>query len=85
MILEVYRKVTSSVSEEKGLAAISYLSQFEVQSLTREIAVAAGDLSLEYKLGTADSLILAHAHESSCEPITLDNDLRGLPRVVVLP
>ena len=84
VIYEVYRKVKQSISSESGLAATSYISQFDVQPLTREIALLAADLSLQYKLGTADSLILAHTHETSAELITLDNDFRGLPRVRLL-
>ncbi len=84
VIYEVYRKVKQSISDESGLSAISYISQFDVQALTREVALLAADLSLQYKLGTADSLILAHAHEISAELITLDNDFRGLPRVRVI-
>ncbi len=66
------------------MSAISYISQFEVQPLTREIALLAADLSLQFKLGTADSLILAHANESGAVLVTLDNDFRGLPGVQVL-
>lgn len=84
VVFEVYRKIKQSVSDELGLTAISYLSQFNVQTLTREISLLAADLSLQHKLGTADSLILAHAHEASAELITLDNDFRNLPRVRVL-
>ena len=84
VIFEVYKKVKQSISDESGLSVTSYLSQFEVHSLTREVALLAADLSLQYKLGTADSLILAHTHEVSAELITLDNDFRGLPSVRVL-
>ena len=84
VIYEVYRKVKQSISDESGLAATSYISQFDVKPLTREVALLAADLSLQYKLGTADSLILAHAHEISAELITLDNDFRGLPQTRVL-
>lgn len=84
VIYEVYRKVKQFISDESGLAATAYISQFDVEPLTREIALLAADLSLQYKLGTADSLILAHTHQISAELITLDNDFRGLPRVRVL-
>ena len=84
VIYEVYRKIKLSISDESGLSATSYISQFEVHPLTREIALLAADLSLQYKLGTADSLILAHAHEANAELVTLDNDFRGLPGVQVL-
>ena len=54
---------------------------FEVQPLTREIALLAADLFLQFKLGTADRLILAHAHETGAVLVTLDNSFRGLPGV----
>lgn len=84
IIYEVYRKIKQSISDESGLSATSYISQFNVQPLTREVALLAADLSLQYKLGTADSIILAHTYEVSGELITLDNDFRGLPNVRVL-
>lgn len=84
VIYEVYRKVKQSSSDESGLSAISYISQFEVKPLTREVALLAADLSLQFKLGTAGSIILAHANETSAELVTLDNDFRGLPGVQVL-
>ena len=84
IIDEVYRKVKQSISDESGLSATAYISQFEVKPLTREVALLAADVSLQFKLGTADSLILAHAHELGAELITLDNDFRGLPSVRVL-
>ncbi|MCB0361776.1 MAG: type II toxin-antitoxin system VapC family toxin [Bdellovibrionales bacterium] len=84
VIYEVYRKVKQSISDESGLSATAYLSQFEVQPLTREIALLAADLSLQFKLGTSDSLILAHAHEIGAVLVTLNNDFRGIPGTQVL-
>ena len=84
IIYEVYRRVKQLTSDEDGLAATSYISQFDVQPLTREVALLAADLSLQFKLGTVDSIILAHTHEASAELITLDNDFRDLPRARVI-
>ena len=84
VIFEVYRKIKVSISDESGLSATSYLSQFQIQPMNREVALLAADLSVQYKLATADSIILAHAHESQADLITLDNDFRGLPNVKVI-
>ncbi len=83
-VYEVYKKIKQSTSEDVALAAASYMSQFDVQPLTREIALLAADLSLQYKLGAADSFILAHSRDSSAQLLTLDNDFRGLPKTKVL-
>lgn len=84
VIFEVYRKVKQATSDEKGLAVTSYLSQFDILPLTREVALLAAYLSLQYKLGTADSLTLAHAQEVSAQLVTLDNDFRKVPQVSIL-
>ncbi|MCB9026335.1 MAG: type II toxin-antitoxin system VapC family toxin [Bdellovibrionaceae bacterium] len=84
VIYEVYRRIKLSSSDESGLSVTSYLSQFDVKPLTRQVALLAVDLFFQYNLGTADNLILTHTHEISAELITLGNDFRGLPRVRIL-
>ena len=81
VLYEVYRKVKMAFSDEDGLAATAFLSQYDVCPLSREVAISAADLSVEYRLGTADSLILAHARANSATLLTLDNDFRDLPGV----
>jgi toxin FitB len=84
VIFEVYRKIASATSEDQALSAIAALSQHEVVDLTREVALSAADLSIQHKLAMADSLVLAHAHQTAAVLLTLDNDFSGIPGVQVL-
>jgi predicted nucleic acid-binding protein len=84
VIYEVYKKITSSTSEDRGLSAIALLSQYMVTDLSSEIALHAADLSLLHKLGMADSLVLAHAQQSHAKLVTLDNDFAKIENVQVI-
>jgi toxin FitB len=75
---EVYRKVSSTVSEDQGLSVVALLSQYETSELTRDISLAAADISIAHKLPMADSIILAHATQENATLVTLDNDFAGL-------
>ena len=84
VIFEVYRKITQTVSDDFALSAISILSKYETVNLTSEIALSAGDLSIQYGLGMADSFILAHAVARDAKLVTLDNDFANLPSTKVI-
>lgn len=84
VLYEVYKKIHLSVSEDQALSAVSLLSQYKVIELTSEIALTAAQLSLQWKLGMADSLILAHAQSAGASLITLDNDFAGIEGVQVI-
>jgi predicted nucleic acid-binding protein len=81
---EVYKKLKKKSSEEIALQAASYLGQYSQIELSREIALLAGDLSLELNLGMADSLILAHARHLKKPLLTLDNDFASFDDVTVI-
>jgi predicted nucleic acid-binding protein len=84
VLYEVYRKIKAKASEEKALEAIGALSSYEILNLTREVALLAADLSLELKLGMADSCMLAHARLLGVPLFTLDNDFASLSGVLIL-
>lgn len=84
VIYEVYRKVTTSISEDQALSVIALLSQNQVVDLTREIALSAADISIQYKLPMADSFVLAHARHENALLVTLDNDFAEIDGVKVL-
>ncbi len=81
---EVYRKITSLVSDDRALSAIALLNQQAVIPLTTEVSLLAADLSLEHKLGMADSLILAHSQVAQAKLITLDNDFASISGVHII-
>ncbi len=84
VIFEVYKKIATSISEDQALSAVALLSQHTVSDLTHEISLAAADLSIQHKLGMADSFILAHALHSDATLVTLDNDFAELPGVKII-
>jgi predicted nucleic acid-binding protein len=84
VLFEVYRKIASSTSEDKALSAVAHMSQHDVIDLTRDIALTAADISIENKLGMADSIILASARTFSAKLVTIDNDFAQFKDVRVL-
>ena len=72
------------MSEDQALSAIAFMSQHKVVDLTREVSLAAADLSIARKLYMADSLVLAHAQLENATLVTLDNDFVGLPNTKIL-
>ena len=81
---EVYKKLKLQFSESKALEAMGALSKYQQADLTHEMGLLAADLSIEHKLGMADSLVLAQAKHLNLSLITLDNDYAGIPGVKIL-
>lgn len=77
-IFEVYRKIART-SEDKALQAVALMERGEVVPVDETLALEAADLSIEYELGMADSLILATARYHKAVLITKDNDFRDIP------
>lgn len=84
VIFEVYKKIKTSVSEEVALQTVATLSQYQVLEFDRETALLAADLSVEFQIAMADSMVLAHARTQGEELVTLDNDFAKVPGVVVV-
>ncbi len=84
IIFEVYRKILKGSSEDQALSVVAAMTQYKVEELSQEVALLAGDISKDNNLGTADSLVLAHARNSQAILITLDNDFVGIEDVRVL-
>lgn len=84
VIYEIYRKLKSRATEEDALEAAAFLRQHQVADLTGEVALLAGDLSLEYDLPMADSFVLAHARAAGVGLVTLDNDFDGIADVTIV-
>jgi len=81
---ECFKKLRSKCSDHESIEAVSVLYQYPHLDLSPEIALAAADLSLEFKLGMADGLVLAHARAIDAVLLTLDNDFASIPGVKVL-
>lgn len=81
---ECLKKLQSKLSDADSMEAIASLSQFQSLDLTTEIALSAADLSAQYGLGMADSMVLAHAYSLGQPLLTLDNDFTDIAGAQVL-
>jgi len=61
------------------------MQQGRVVPLTSELVLAAAQLSLEFSLPMADSLILATARSTGAEVWTQESDFEGLRQVCHFP
>jgi len=84
VLFEVYKKIAQLTTEDNALSALALMNQNSIVNLDQEIALTAADLSMQHKLGMADSLILAHAQKAGATLITLDHDFMGLHGVKIL-
>jgi predicted nucleic acid-binding protein len=82
VLYEVYKKIKKSHGEETGLLVIGQLSATQVVPLTESIALLAADISLQYNLAMADSIVYATAQDERAKLITSDSDLKNLPNTV---
>ena len=80
-IYEVYKRIVLQRDEEEALSAVGWMSIGLVADLTQEIALTAADLSVEYKLPMADSIIFATARANNATFWTQDEHFKDLPDV----
>ena len=84
-IYEVFKIVSRQRAETVALQAIAAMQQGQVVPVTTELALEAAQLSLEFSLPMADSLILATARSFAADIWTQDADFEGLPGVHFFP
>lgn len=85
VLYEVYKLVKRERSEEEALIAAAQMQKTRVIPLSDSLALAAADVSLEFRLAMADSIVYATARAEDAELVTSDADLRRLPGVTFLP
>lgn len=78
---EVYKRVLLNMGEESALLAVGVMSRGQEVELSREIAIEAALLSIEYKLAMADSLILATARTHNATLWTQDAHFKNIEGV----
>jgi toxin FitB len=81
ILYEVYKKLKKEVNLDTIDACLSQLEETQLTDLSPELAYRAVDLSLEYKLALADSVIYATAISHGAKLITSDADFKNLPGV----
>jgi predicted nucleic acid-binding protein len=85
VLYEVYKIVKRERTEEEALLAAAQIQKTRVVPLSESLALAAADVSLEFRLAMADAIVYATARVEDAELVTSDKDLRGLPGVTYIP
>ena len=80
-IYEVFKRMSMSCGEDEALGAVGIMALGQEVNLDREIAISAALISLELKLGMADSILLASAGAQNATLWTQDKHFKGLPGV----
>jgi predicted nucleic acid-binding protein len=81
VIYEVYRKIKSVKGEEKALEAYAQMARTKIVDLTSSLCLEAADISMNLKLGMADSIIVATAEAYNAQIVTSDQHLKKMDKV----
>lgn len=84
VLYEVSRHLLKKMPRKEVLLVTAQMTSSHVVPLDVEVAMMAASLSLEHRLGMADSLIYATAVLNHAKLVTLDNDFRNLHGCVVM-
>lgn len=80
-LTEVFKSVLRQRDDAAALTAVAHMKLGKVVALDAELAIAAGNYGVRYKLPLADSIIFATAHRYGATIWTQDADFKGLPKV----
>ena len=80
-IYEVFKRLKLDLGEESALQAIGVMSYGRVVELDRKIAMDAAQVSLQFKLAMADSIILATSREYAATLWTQDAHFKDVEDV----
>jgi toxin FitB len=81
ILYEVFKRVLQQRDEGSALQAVAVMQQGTVVDLDAPLALVAARLSIERRLPTADSVILATAQSHDAILWTQDADFKGIPGV----
>lgn len=84
VLYEVYRWLKKNGLEEEALKYVAKMSEGKVIPLDDSLALHAADISLEYKLAMADSVVYAVARLLRTKLATADSDFKNLPDVIYI-
>lgn len=79
--MELYKWLLRERNMEEAMRVINYSTQAQVVPLTQNIALTAGDLSMEHNLSFADAIVYATAHVSQATVLTSDAHFKDLADV----
>ena len=80
-LFEVYKRVLIEKDRNDALEAVAIMKEGRVIDLDDNLALVAAELSYEFKLPLADSIILATAHINDATLWTQDAHFKGLEGV----
>ena len=80
-LYEVFKRLMAQRGEESALQAMGVMSLGAVVDLTRDIAVNAAQISLEFRIAMADSIILATTRAYNAILWTQDADFEEMDGV----
>jgi predicted nucleic acid-binding protein len=80
-LYEVFKRVFREFGEERALEVAGLMTLGQVIDLDRQKAISAAQISLEFKLAMADSIILATARGENATLWTQDEHFKNLPDV----
>ena len=80
-IYEVYKVILRESDRENALEVYNAMQKGQVIELCAGLSLLAADISLQYKLPMADSIILSTAHQYNAALWTQDSDFKDLPGV----
>ncbi len=84
VMYEVYKKIKREKSEEDALQAVSLMNRTSVIPLSESIALLAADMSLQFSLPMADSIVYATALEERSKVVTSDAHFKDLKNVIFI-
>ena len=83
-IYEVYKVIRRDFSEARAVEAVAALRRATIAPVDEALALEAVDISLQYGLAMADSLVYATARRYDARVVTGDTDFSQLPDAVVI-
>jgi len=78
---EVYKKVLQIANKQKALRSVAQMKLGKIIPLSEDIALFAAEISIQYKIPMADSIIYATGMLNNANVWTQDVDFKNLPRV----
>ena len=82
VVFEVHKWLARERGDDVADAAVGALRSLEIVDLDLRVALLASELGRQYKLATADSIVLAHARIRNAQLLTLDAKLGAVPEAI---
>jgi predicted nucleic acid-binding protein len=80
-LYEVYKRLLQQTDKENALRALSIMKMGKVIDLNASLALDAAEISIDFKIPMADSIILATARQYNATLWTQDSDFQGIEGV----